>query len=230
MNLLGADRRRRMPQLIACLVLIAAALLGAAAARAETRIAVIGDSNVAGFGVAPSDAYPAQLERALRAKGLDVRVRNAGLNGDTTAHLLSRLDAAVPDGTRIAVVWIGTNDLRQGVPPATVQHNIDRIAARLRARGIAVVRIARPLVARVAARREFVLKNGHLNPAGYDRIVAQTLPAIEELVARGGARRRLRGAAGKLAVVVFATRHPPLRTVRHIANTPPVVVPAKQAV
>ncbi len=33
------------------------------------RIVVLGDSLVAGFGIKPSDAFPAQLERALKAKG-----------------------------------------------------------------------------------------------------------------------------------------------------------------
>ena len=169
-----------------CLALLlgAATIAGGAvgAAHAEIRIAVIGDSNVTGYGVPAREAYPAKLERALRARGLDVRVRNAGLNGDTTAHLASRLAAAAPDGTRIAVIWIGTNDLRQGIAPAVVRRHIETIAAQLRARGIEAVRIERPEVAPFFADRRLVLRNRHLNGAGYERVVGLTLPRIEKTV------------------------------------------------
>ena len=167
-----------------------ALLLGAAAmadgavgaARTEIRIAVIGDSNVTGYGLPAGEAYPARLERALRAKGLDVRVRNAGLNGDTTAHLASRLAAAAPDGTRIAVIWIGTNDLRRGIAPAVVRRHIETIAAQLRARGIEAVRIEQSEVATFFADRRLVQHNRYLNGAGYEHVVDLTLPRIEKTV------------------------------------------------
>ena len=49
------------------------------------RIVVLGDSLVAGFQLKASDAFPAQLERALKAKGHAVEIINAGVSGDTTA-------------------------------------------------------------------------------------------------------------------------------------------------
>ena len=60
-----------------------------AASVAQAQIVVIGDSNVAGKGVASSDNYPAKLERALRAKGYKGTVTNAGINGDTTQGVIS---------------------------------------------------------------------------------------------------------------------------------------------
>ena len=51
----------------------------------ELRILMLGDSLTAGYGLAARDALPAQLEAALRARDLDVRVINAGVSGDTTA-------------------------------------------------------------------------------------------------------------------------------------------------
>ncbi len=176
----GRPKRRGLAALWLVIGLGPAMPVGAAAA--EIRIAVLGDSNVTGYGLAASQAYPARLERALRAKGFDVKVRNAGLNGDTTTHLLSRLPAAAPDGTRIAVVWIGTNDLRQGLSSTLVRHNIDAAAAQLKARGIATIRIDRSAVAPLFAERRYVLPNRHLNAAGYDRVVAATLPRIEQAV------------------------------------------------
>ena len=69
-------------------------------AYAQVQIAVIGDSGIAGPGVAPSENYPSQLEAALRARGLNVRISNGGMNGDTSTGLAARLDSAVPPGTR----------------------------------------------------------------------------------------------------------------------------------
>ena len=67
---------------------------GGAQARA-IRIVAFGDSATAGYLVARNEAYPAQLQAALRKKGYDVIVENAGLNGDTTAGALRRFDAAI---------------------------------------------------------------------------------------------------------------------------------------
>lgn len=95
----------------------------------------IGDSNVAGRYVSSSENYTAKLERALRAKGYDVRVANEGINGDTTAGVLSQIDSAIPKSTRLAIVWVRINDLRAGVSPAKVEFGRQEIAHRLRARG-----------------------------------------------------------------------------------------------
>jgi len=69
-----------------------AALAGAGAPPPHPlRIVVLGDSLVAGFGLKPSQAFPAQLERALIARGHAVEVVNAGVSGDTTAGGLERV-------------------------------------------------------------------------------------------------------------------------------------------
>ena len=58
----------------------------------ELRIVMLGDSLTAGYGLASRDGLPARLETALRARGLDARVIDAGVSGDTTAGGLARLD------------------------------------------------------------------------------------------------------------------------------------------
>ena len=73
------------------------------AADAATIVA-LGASNTFGKGVARNQAYPAQLEAILRAKGANVRVVNAGINGDTTEGMLQRLDRAVPNGTSAVIL------------------------------------------------------------------------------------------------------------------------------
>ncbi len=74
------------------LALVAAALCLALASAESATVVALGASNTYGKGVARSEAYPAQLEKILRAKGISVRVINAGVNGEKTASMLSRLD------------------------------------------------------------------------------------------------------------------------------------------
>jgi acyl-CoA thioesterase-1 len=73
---------------------------GGVAHAAEATIVALGASHTYGKGVARNETYPAQLEALLRAKGYAVRVINAGVNGDTTAGMLARLDRAVPGERR----------------------------------------------------------------------------------------------------------------------------------
>jgi acyl-CoA thioesterase-1 len=101
---MNSMHRRRRAGCVRVFLLLAAALFSAAAAHAQ--IVALGASNVAGKGVSSSEAFPAQLERMLAAKGYNAHVANAGVNGNTNADLLARLDQAVPAGTK--VVLLGT--------------------------------------------------------------------------------------------------------------------------
>jgi acyl-CoA thioesterase I len=94
-----------------CSALAIMALFWTAAAFAEVHIVALGDSGIRGKGVPESQAYPAQLEAALRARGHQVTVTNQGVNGDTTTGVLVRLDSAMPPGTNIVILKIGINDL-----------------------------------------------------------------------------------------------------------------------
>ena len=125
--------RARPLGIVGCLAFLAALSLGAGSADAATIVA-LGASNTYGKGVARNQAYPAQLEAILRAKGLNVRVVNAGINGDTTEGMLQRLDRAVPNGIRAVILQPGGNDRRKGSPDRTAD-----IQSRLSTRGIAVV-------------------------------------------------------------------------------------------
>ena len=102
-------------------------------------IVAVGASNTTGFGVGETNAYPAILQALLRKKGIDADVTNAGANGDVTAGMLSRLDAAVPKGTDIVILQPGANDLRFFGTKAARSANIAAMVQRLRARGIRVI-------------------------------------------------------------------------------------------
>jgi acyl-CoA thioesterase-1 len=82
----------------------------------EYRIVALGASNTAGRGVGAANAWPARLEAILRARGYDVRIINAGINGDDTNGMRARLKEAVPNGTRIVILdTTDTNDRRREV-------------------------------------------------------------------------------------------------------------------
>lgn len=95
----------------------------------QIRVVAVGDSLVAGYGLRPGEAFPAQLQAALRAQGFDVTVANAGVSGDTSARGLARVERAVPPGTDLAIVEFGANDIFRGVPPRTTERNLDAILA-----------------------------------------------------------------------------------------------------
>jgi acyl-CoA thioesterase-1 len=111
----------------------------ARAATQPLRIVALGDSLTAGYQLPARDAFPNQLEAALRERGHKVEIANAGVSGDTTAQGLARLDWSVPDGTDAVIVELGANDALRGLDPAAARKSLDEIVTRLKGRGIAVM-------------------------------------------------------------------------------------------
>lgn len=103
----------------------------------SARITLLGDSISAGYGLPAAEALPVRLEAELARLGHSCRITGAGVDGDTTAHALVRLDRDVPPGTDLCVIALGANDLMQARDPAHIERDLDAIAARLVARGIA---------------------------------------------------------------------------------------------
>jgi acyl-CoA thioesterase-1 len=113
-------------------LLLAAASSSASAA--TLHIVAFGDSATAGYLVPRAQAYPEQMQAALRKKGYDVAVSNAGVSGETSGGALKRFDRAIAPDTRIAIVEFGTNDLRLHVPARKMHANLNEIVRTLRAR------------------------------------------------------------------------------------------------
>lgn len=128
-------------RVLLCNWLIAALAFAATAdpASQPLRIVVLGDSLVAGFGIKPSEAFPAQLERALKERGHAVEVINAGVSGDTTAGGLDRVGWAVPERTGAVILELGANDALRGLDPRRAKSNLDRIITTLKAGGAEVL-------------------------------------------------------------------------------------------
>lgn len=103
------------------------------------KLLALGDSLTAGYGVAADAAFPVQLEKALRAEGYDVAVANAGVSGDTSAGGRARLDWALADKPRAAIVELGANDGLRGIDPKVTEANLDAILTRLKADGVTVL-------------------------------------------------------------------------------------------
>jgi acyl-CoA thioesterase I len=103
------------------------------------KIVALGDSLTAGFGLTASEAFPAQLEAALKKRGHDVSIVNAGVSGDTSAGGLARLDWSVPDGTDAVILVLGANDMLRGLDPAQTRKALDDAIKRLKARKIDVL-------------------------------------------------------------------------------------------
>jgi acyl-CoA thioesterase-1 len=111
----------------------------AAVATPSVKMVVLGDSLSAGYGLAGSDAFPAKLQKALKAKGIDVDMTNAGVSGDTSSGGRDRLDWSVPEGTQAVIVELGANDALRGTDPTVTRKALTDIVTRLKARGIAVM-------------------------------------------------------------------------------------------
>jgi len=107
----------------------------------ERRILAFGDSLFAGYGVGAAKSYPAQLQAALRARGINARVTNAGVSGDTTASGLQRLEFVLDGGPRpdLVIIELGGNDLLRGISPIETRENLKNILLELKERNVPVL-------------------------------------------------------------------------------------------
>ncbi|EFI50496.1 GDSL-type esterase/lipase family protein [Afipia sp. 1NLS2] len=163
-------------------VAAAAALFATAAQGAEVNIVALGASNTYGSGrgrtnggVPSSQAYPAQLQRLLAAKGVSAHVANAGIPGDTTGGMLARLNSAVPNGTMIVILQPGGNDARRG-EGASRQGNIAEIKHRLAARHIKVIMLGH--LGQIAPKNTRDPDGQHFNAQGHAAFAAWLAPQV----------------------------------------------------
>jgi acyl-CoA thioesterase-1 len=101
----------------------------------EPKVVFLGDSISAGLHLDAEEAYPAVVERTLRAQGLPFRLANAGVSGDTSAGGLARLPWILKQKPAIVVVELGANDGLRGVLLASVEDNLRAILLQLRDNG-----------------------------------------------------------------------------------------------
>lgn len=91
---------------------------------AAITIIAFGDSLTAGYGVQLSEAYPAQLERALSKQGYDVTVVNSGVSGETTRGNVERANFIRTQEPDIVILGTGGNDALRSLPILNTKENI----------------------------------------------------------------------------------------------------------
>ena len=189
-------------------------LCGAAAAE-PTYIVAIGDSLTHGMGVSLDEAFPAQLEKILRADGFNFQVFNAGVDGDTTDRMLLRMNSVIPSGTKVVIVQGGYNDfmsLRGRTHSLSVEQsdaNKAGIVTRVQAQGMQAILCGGPRDANLAREysaswvscydpdlvRSHLIDGVHLDLTGHQIVAARLLPVIEGFLRKPPARRTHTSAA-----------------------------------
>lgn len=108
----------------------------------ERRILAFGNSLFAGYGVGVENSYPAQLQAALRADGVNARVVNAGVSGDTTAAGRARLAFSLDaqdEAPQLVLLELGANDMLRAISPVETRANLSAMLDELARRGIPVL-------------------------------------------------------------------------------------------
>jgi acyl-CoA thioesterase-1 len=175
---MNSIQRRRISR-VRFVLCLAAGLFSAAGCgltgTAHAQIVALGASNVAGRGVSSSEAFPAQLERMLAGKGYNVHVANAGVNGNTNAEILARMDQAVPAGTKIVLLGTigGTYNARR-LGQGDQKADFASIMAKLRSRGIKII----PVTAAGVTRKYLQADGVHLTAEGHAVVAARLFPSV----------------------------------------------------
>lgn len=108
----------------------------------ERRILAFGDSLFAGYNVAKEESFPAKLEAALRAKGVNAQVTNAGVSGDTSAAGAQRFEFtlnAMETKPDLLILELGGNDLLRSISPEQTRANLEAIIKTAQAADIPIL-------------------------------------------------------------------------------------------
>jgi acyl-CoA thioesterase-1 len=209
---MAISRATRLRACSGALVAFLTAVAFTDAVAQQIKIVALGGSSTYGEGVGRGETYPVKLQAALRAKGVDASVTNAGINGDTSAGGLARVDSAAPAGTHVVIIELGINDAGKGISVEQTVQNVASIAKRVRSRGAQVliigyrgggVGLEKVATAangrfmnfafpgneqdkyRVAGDWQKATKGyAHFNGAGYDKIVEIMVPHVVALIAQ----------------------------------------------
>ena len=122
-GLAGCDRSGEEPR---------AAPIAAGIGAERPTVVFLGTSLTAGYGLEPEEAYPALLQEKIDSAGLNYRVVNAGVSGETSAGARRRMDWLLREPVGVLVVETGANDGLRGLPPDSLRANIQAVLARAR--------------------------------------------------------------------------------------------------
>ena len=101
---------------------------------ATLRVVVLGNSLSAGYGLDPTQAFPALIQQKVDSLGWDVAIVNAGLSGETTAGGLNRIDWLLRERIDVLLLELGGNDGLRGIATEVTKQNLQAIIDKTRAR------------------------------------------------------------------------------------------------
>jgi len=110
-----------------------------AAAAAELRILALGDSLTAGYGLTSEAGFTRQLQVALTEAGVNARIVNGGVSGDTSAGGLARADWLLAERPDLVIIELGANDALRGLEPSDTRRNLDALVTKVKASGAQVL-------------------------------------------------------------------------------------------
>lgn len=87
-------------------------------------LVIVGDSITEGYGVAKDEAYPALLQKKLKAAGKDWTIVNSGVSGSTSASALSRVKWALKSKPDALMIALGGNDGLRGLSTEAMEKNL----------------------------------------------------------------------------------------------------------
>ena len=120
--------------------LVAISLFFPLTAAAESKVILaLGDSLMAGYGLAEQESFPAQLQMALNQRNHKVRVINGGVSGDTSTGGVGRLDWLLADKPDLIIIELGANDGLRALPPELTEKNLAILIERSKQAGAHVV-------------------------------------------------------------------------------------------
>ncbi|WP_410471970.1 GDSL-type esterase/lipase family protein [Faucicola mancuniensis] len=105
----------------------------------SSKVIALGDSLTFGYGATPDTAYPTVL-----AQKTGWQIDNAGINGDTSAGVLARVDKIIAQNPKLILLGIGGNDVLRRVNPSETTSNINQTLDKIKSANIPVVLIAEP--------------------------------------------------------------------------------------
>lgn len=114
-------------------------------------IIAVGDSLTAGLGVMEYEAWPALIEQKLQKNGQHWQVINAGISGETSSGLLSRIKWTVAQKPEIVILETGANDGFRGIPTSLVRKNISEAVRILQEGNVTVVLAGMQIVQNLGA-------------------------------------------------------------------------------
>jgi acyl-CoA thioesterase I len=107
----------------------------ATAAKQEMKtILFFGNSLTAGYGLDPSEAFPALIQQKIDSLELPYKVVNAGNSGETSSGGVNRIDWLLRQQVDVFVLELGANDGLRGIPVKETRRNLQAIIDRVKAK------------------------------------------------------------------------------------------------